>query len=123
MRREEMAGNYIKCEREMIDFCLDKLNKYNVREYYDDGSYKPTNADKLLDCYLKQMINDKLALVYTYLRYNVEPLVKSGYKVCLPDNNNNIILRLMGVIGEDEMFIEEYIARINNMENIEELLF
>ena len=69
------------------------------------------------------MINDKLALVYTYLRYNVEPLVHSGYKVCLPDNNNNIILRLMGVRGKDEMFIEENIAYINSMENIEELLF
>ena len=92
-----MKWNYIKCEREMIDFCLDKLKEYNVREYYEDGSYKPTNADKLLDWSLKLMIDGKSALQYVYIKHIVEFLIQNGYKVKGKNfQKDDIVFRIFG---------------------------
>lgn len=49
-----MQWNCYECERVIVDFCLQKLEKCIKREYYEDGSYKPTNADRLLDRKLNQ---------------------------------------------------------------------
>ena len=122
MEEKEMEWQYIKCEREIIDFCLDRMNACNIREYHEDGSYKPTNADILLDYYLKQMLEDKLALVYTHIKDSIEVLIKSGCKVTCPEYFHNVILRLMGVTGEGENDVKEYINYINKLGSVKELL-
>lgn len=121
MKKTEMQWDYIKCEREMIDFCLERLGNCIVREYYEYGSYKPTNADRLLDFKLKHMIDHKKALSYTYVKCIVEFLLQNGYKVkCLDYQNDDIILHLLGMIGKDDESIEEYINKINLMEEVKE---
>ena len=118
MKKREMQWDYIKCEREMMDFCLERLGNCIVREYYEDGSYKPTNADKLLDCYLKHMIDYKIAPAYTYIKCIVEFLLQNGYKVkCIDSQNDDIILHLLGMIDEEDESIEEYIKKINLIED------
>lgn len=122
MKKGKMQWDYIKCEREMIDFLLKRLENCIVREYYEDGSYKSTNADKSLDFKLKHMIDHKMALSYTYVKCIVEFLLQNGYKVkCLDYQNDDIILQLLGMIGKDDESIEEYINKINLMEDVKEL--
>lgn len=114
MKKREMRWDYIKCEREMIDFCLEKLENCIVREYCEYGSYKPTNADRLLDIKLKHMIDHKKAFIYTYIKYIVELLLHNGFKVkCVDYQNDDIILNLLGMINEEDESIEEYIKKIN----------
>lgn len=122
MKTKEMKWNYIKCEREMIDFCLDKLKEYNTREYYEYGSYKPTNSDKLLDSSLKNMIDGRSALQYVYTKHIVEFLLKNGYKVkCKDFQQDNIILRMVGMVDSEDEFIEEYVKKVNCKVDVDEM--
>lgn len=121
MKKTEMQWDYIKCEREMIDFLLKRLENCIVREYYEDGSYKTTNADRLLDFKLKHMINHKKAFIYTYIKCIVKLLLQNGYKVkCVDYQNDDIILHLLGMIDEEDESIEEYIKKINLMEEVKD---
>lgn len=109
-------SEYNRYEQEIIDFCQQKLNSLIEREYDQYGSFTPTNADKKLDFYLKAMIENKEAIYYTGIKYIVD-IVRGntdGLK-CFSYNEDNIILRLIGLYDSDEETLQEYINEMNHM--------
>ncbi|MCI7066032.1 MAG: hypothetical protein MR953_00140 [Butyrivibrio crossotus] len=109
-----MQRNYYECERLIVDFCLQKLDKCIEREYYEVGSYKPTNADRLLDRKLNQMMKEKSAWKYAYIKQSIESMLQAGNKLkCLNIHNDDIILRLFGMSDEEDTTIEQYVKFIN----------
>ena len=73
--------NYLKHEREIIDYCQKKLEQYIEREYYEDGSFRPTDADKLLDRELRRMMEHKTASKYASVKKIIDLLKKEGYEI------------------------------------------
>lgn len=88
--------DYLRYEREIIDYCEQKLEQYIQREYYEDGSYKPTKADRMLDRELKHMVEQKTALKYAHVKAVIDLLKEEGYEIKIGDlPKKNIMLWLL----------------------------
>lgn len=107
---------YNRYEQGIIDFCQQKLNSLIKREYDEYGSFKPTNADKKLDSYLMKMLEDKQAMYYAGIKYIVD-IVRGNSEgaKCFSYNEDNIILRLIGLYDDYEETLQEYINEMNHM--------
>lgn len=111
----ELQWNYNECERVIVDFCLQKLEKCIEREYDEHGSFKSTNADRFLDCKLGKMIDEKGAWRYAYIKCFIEFLMEDGYKIkCMNHQTDDIILRLFGMSDREGKTIKEFVKIINN---------
>ena len=76
-----MQDNYLKHKRKIIDYCQKKMEQYIEREYYEEGSFRPTDADKLLDCELRRMMEHKTASKYASIKKIIDLLKKEGYEI------------------------------------------
>ena len=101
-----MQDNYLKYEREIIDYCQNKLEQYIEREYYEDGSVKPTKEDKLLDRELKRMMECETASEYTYIKKIIDFLKEEGYEIKRAEEpKKNIILWLFCLDDKEDKYI------------------
>lgn len=94
-----MQDNYLKHERQIIDYCQQKLEQYIIRKYYEDGEiYKSTNMDKYLDKELQLMMKNESASTYLTIKKVIDLLREKGIEVKCPKYpQNSIIIWLLAM--------------------------
>ena len=89
----KMKNDYLKHEREIIDYCQQKLNQYITREYYENGeSYRPTKLDKQLDKDLNQMMKNGSATKYMIIKTVIDILKKMDFEIKCPEYPKSSII-------------------------------